>query len=273
MRFHTITRCLAGVVFLAGIGSQASGAPIIIDTFATSQSASDIVPGLPVSGPDILPVDIVPGFRSIVIMGDQTSEDFPSGQTVSVSGGTATIFAPEFLDAGFSYTLGPPAPSSPGPFAPVIGGLAFDLTGGGTNDVFAMPTIESDSDFILGVQAVAFSEGGLDVPFVTAGAEIPISAGTTAGIMIPFDALSVFLFGGPALDGPGSLEEITALDVLSSALVVSFYATHPLDPTVEFSGTFEATSAVPLPAPLVLLITALAGLGLLGWRRRATGTT
>ena len=172
-----------------------------------------------------------------------------------------TLETPSFTDSGVTVTAG----LSGGGAANVrlnsssLGGIADGLSavGDGTLDIAVDGTEFLDFAFALPALNVAYEPGAIG------NADLDGLFGERQ--------LDVFAPGGALLgsflqDGTGGFFDISSL--VANAAIGGFRLT-ALDGD-DFSVETLTLTPVPLPAAAWLLLTALSGMGLLGWRRKRT---
>ena len=160
---------------------------------------------------------------------------------ISISG-TATFQA----DSG-AYTLGN-ASFSVGP----ENGNQFPATGNRTETFSYTGLVPADGDKLTGTITWSFIQDGTPTPHFfgsllvsTVAGDAAFTAAFTSGQTLPIDLITQALSGGNTLEGVANGIIRTSAPVASGAV-----------------------PSVPLPTALPLFATGLAGLGLLGWRRK-----
>ncbi len=253
-----------GVVLLVLSSGPAQAAPVLIDSFTTSQG--------PVVGP--VPPFTIPVTESDLtgsgILGGEREVEATPASTVQIGGGSAT----------FTMEQGNPSDANliwDGPISDGLGlGAGIDLTGNFTNDGFS---------FGLGISGLTtgtvaeelvlydvYGNGATNTATFTAGAPV------TSGVLDVFLGFGEFApIGTTTATGAGTFagvdfKAITHIELSIFDPTTSTYTliNSPNLATVTFQGPFEATSlaaSVPVPATLPLFLSGIAGIGLFGWWR------
>ncbi len=183
------------------------------------------------------------------------------GNVVAIGGGKLSVSADQTFDAGIRYFMNVDD-----------GGRGFDLTNGDVNTGLSIGGITLNA-FNPGNDILQWSSFKLGIFAQGPEGEItPTADYMTSFAPNPDD--------GPPMDGNDVLT-LGALFVnfndfsknlgftFADVGLISFELFSPEDPSVTFTGPFAASvSVVPLPASLPLFLSGLAGLGVIGRRRK-----
>ena len=226
------------VAVLVGMScSAAVAATFTIDDFTTGQGPLNATSGSPASS-EVAGGGILGGARDMLVQSDglNTTTGFVTSGELEFSNeinttGTVSLF---YDGAG-----------TPGAG---IGGV--DITDDGANDRFVLGILAS-----LGVMdlSITVSDTSANTATVTE---------TVSGVINPPGVTPI------TLAFAGLIGDIVNLTEVDSLLVVFDTDQQATDATLQFIGT---DTAIPLPAPVFLLLTGMAGLAYVGRKRRAIG--
>jgi hypothetical protein len=180
------------------------------------------------------------------------------------------------LVAGLIFAVLVAAPASANTIATFeLNGVTF--SGGGTaTGTFTLDltthTIQS-SAITTSFKNIVFVGGNYDGSFFDSFTASPTAQVNLAAWGIPFISaqLLTLQFG---LTDATDLSTVTSFIAAGSEKVYSFFCPGLVCGTRTIvSGTFDLVATTPIPAALPLLVTALGGMGFMGWRRKRQQST